>query len=47
MTATFTQEGGNGAISRGFAKDVINHEEGVAAEIGCFKINMNKASYGQ
>jgi len=43
--ATYAQEGGNGATSGGRAKDVSNHEEGVAAETGCFNINLIRASY--
>ena len=46
-TATYAQEGGNGATSESRAKDVSNHEEGVAAETSCFNINLNRASYGR
>jgi hypothetical protein len=45
--ATYVQEGGNGATSRDRAKDVSNHEEGVAAETGCFNINLIKVSHGR
>ena len=45
--ATYAQEGDNGATSEGRAKDVSNHEEGVAAKTGCFNINLIKASYGR
>ena len=44
--ATYAQEGGNGATSGDHAKDMSNYEEGVAAETGCFNINLNRASYG-
>ena len=44
--ATYAQEEGNGATSGGHAKDISNYEEGVAAETGCFNINLNRASYG-
>ena len=42
--ATYAQEGGNGATSESRAKDVSNHKEGVAAETGCFNINLSRAS---
>ena len=42
--ATYAQEEGNGATSGCHAKDVSNHE-GVAAETGCFNINLIRASY--
>ena len=42
--ATYAQEGGNGATSSGRAKDVSNHKEDVAAETGCFNINLIRAS---
>ena len=43
----YAQDGGNGATSGGRAKDVSNHEEDVATEIGYFNINLNRANYGQ
>ena len=45
--ATYAQEGANGATNGSHAKDVSNHEEGVAAETDCFNINLIKASYGR
>ena len=45
--AMYAQEGGNGTTSGGRAKDVSNHEEGVAAEAGCFNINLSRASHGR
>ena len=44
--ATYAQ-GENGATNRGRAKDISNHEEGVAAEIGFFNINLIRASHGR
>ena len=46
-TATFPQEGGNGATSGGRAKDVSNNEDGVAAQTSCFNIDLIRASYGR
>ena len=43
----YAQDGGNGATSGGRDKDVSNHEEDVATEIGYFNINLNRANYGQ
>ena len=40
--AAYAQEGDNGATSRGRAKDINNHEEGMAAETSCFNINLSK-----
>ena len=40
--ASYAQEGDNGATSRGRAKDINNHEEGMAAETSCFNINLSK-----
>ena len=41
--ATYAQEGGYGATSEGRAKDVSNHEEGVAAKTSYFNINLIKS----
>ena len=41
-TATYVQEGGNGATSGGRAKDVSNNEDGVAAQTSCFNIDLSK-----
>ena len=46
-TQSIYSRGGNGATSESRAKDVSNHEEGVAAETSCFNINLNRASYGR
>ena len=45
--AEYAQEGDNGATSGGRAKDVSNYKEGVAAETGCFNINLIRANYGR
>ena len=40
--ATYVQEVGNGATSGGRAEDVSDNEEGVAAQISCFNIDLSK-----
>ena len=40
--AMYAQEGGNGTISGGRAKDVSDNEEGVAAQTSCFNIDLSK-----
>ena len=45
--AAYAQEGDNGATSGGRAKDLSNHEEGVATEACCFNINLIRASCGR
>jgi len=46
-TATYAQEGDNRTINTGRASEVNYHEEGVAAEAGCFNIDLNRASHGR
>jgi len=45
--AMYAQEGGNGATGGGRAKDVINNEDGAAAQTSCFNIDLIRASYGR
>ena len=40
--ATYAQEGVDGTTSGGRAEDVSDNEEGVAAQISCFNIDLSK-----
>ena len=44
--ATYAQERDNGATSRGRVSEISYNEESVVVEVGCFNINLNRASHG-
>jgi len=45
--AMLTEEGNNGATSRGRTGEISNHKEGVVAQTGCFNIDLIRTSHGR
>ena len=43
----FAQEEDNGATSRDHADEISNYKEDMAAQTGCFNVNLIRVSYGR